>query len=303
MRIEPLPPLHNLVAFEAAARHRSFTRAATELHLTQSAVSRQIAQLEAFLGRALFRRENRIIHLTTAGESYYAFIHQMLGECAQATSELMTHNGAQELTIACSSGVAMLWLGPMLGHFTEAFPNIDVRLRVVDSLDSLARTEFDIAIYFSRSSRISGLDSRRLFGESVGAYCSPTFLSGRRLEPSQLVHHRLLVLEDGQRQWLSWQDWFGLLGVNVPVIEHRLTSNYYAAMIDMAVAGRGVIMGWEPIIDRLVDSGALVPACDSRVDNGGAYYLLHPSDQMTSRAARSFEDWLSQLIIRQVGQL
>lgn len=106
MRIEPLPPLQNLIAFEAAVRHGSFTRAATELNLTQSAISRQVAQLEEFLGRALFRREHKRIHLTVAGQIYAEQIQRMLILCAEATAQVITHSGEQQLTLACSSGVA-----------------------------------------------------------------------------------------------------------------------------------------------------------------------------------------------------
>ncbi|MCF5184175.1 LysR family transcriptional regulator, partial [Pseudomonas syringae] len=150
MRIEPLPPLQNLIAFEAAVRHGSFTRAASELNLTQSAISRQVAQLEEFLGRALFRREHKRIHLTVAGQIYAEQIQRVLTLCAEATAQVITHSGDQQLTLACSSGVAALWLGPLLGRYRDAFPAVDIRLRVVDGLDSLIRAEFDLALYFLR---------------------------------------------------------------------------------------------------------------------------------------------------------
>ena len=114
MRITPLPPLQCLVAFEAAVRHSSFTKAASELHLTQSAISRQIQQLEEFLGRSLFVREHRSLRLTIAGESYAGHVQWLLANCAEATLEVMKRYGDLELTVACSSGVAVLWLTPRL---------------------------------------------------------------------------------------------------------------------------------------------------------------------------------------------
>jgi DNA-binding transcriptional LysR family regulator len=293
MRIEPLPPLQTLIAFEAAVRHGSFTRAATELHLTQSAISRQVAQLEAFLGRALFRREHKRIHLTVAGQVYAEQVHRALAQCAEATAQVMTHSGEQELTLACSSGVAALWLGPLVGRYADEFPNVAVRLRVVDGLDSLVRAEFDLAVYFLRAGPPPGLDSRLLFTEQVGAYCAPGYLQGRLLKPGQLLEYRLLMLEDGQRQWLSWSDWFARQGVDSAVIQQRLTVNNYPVMVDLAIAGRGIVLGWSPMIDAHLKSGALVPACAAYVGEIGGYYLLNPADQFPSRAARSFEQWLT----------
>ncbi len=293
MRIEPLPPLQNLIAFEATVRHGSFTRAALELHLTQSAISRQVAQLEAFLGRTLFRREHKRIHLTVAGQVYAEAVHRLLADCAEATAQVMTHTGEQELTLACSTGVAALWLGPLIGRYADEFPAVDVRLRVVDGLASLARAEFDLAVYFLRSGSPSGLDGRLLFAESVGAYCAPGYLGGQVLAPAQLLEHRLLMLEDGQRQWLSWADWFARQGVDASVIGQRLTVNHYPVMVDLAIAGRGIVLGWRPMIDGHLASGALVPACAEYVGDQGGYYLLNPAGQFPSRAARAFERWLA----------
>jgi len=114
MRISPLPPLPSLIAFEAAMRHGSFTRAAAELHLTQSAISRQIAQLERFLGKKLFLREPRALRLTVSGQRYAALVQRLLVDCAEATEDIMKRKGHQELTVACSQGVAVLWLTPRL---------------------------------------------------------------------------------------------------------------------------------------------------------------------------------------------
>ncbi|HBP48810.1 MULTISPECIES: LysR substrate-binding domain-containing protein [Pseudomonas] len=297
MRIEPLPPLQNLIAFEATVRHGSFTRAAAELHLTQSAISRQVAQLEEFLGRALFRREHKRIHLTVAGQIYAEEVLRVLTHCAEATAQVITHTGEQELTLASSSGVAALWLGPLLGRYSDEFPSVEIRLRVVDSLESLVRAEFDLALYFLRKPSPPGFDSRLLFVESVGAYCSPDFLKGEVLEPEQLTEHRLLMLEDGQRKWLSWVDWFSYYGVDASLIRQRMSVNHYPVLVDLAIAGHGIVLGWRPMIDRHLRSGALVPACNVHAGAaGGGYYLLNPQGQVPSRAARAFEKWMMSTI-------
>lgn len=294
MRIDPLPPLTNLIAFEATVRLGSFTRAALELNLTQSAISRQVAQLEAFLGRALFRREHKRLHLTVSGQRYAERVQQLLADLAESTAEVMDHSGEQQLVLACSSGVAALWLGPLIGQFITAFPAIDVRLRILDNLDTLLKPEFDLALYFLRESPPPGLAGRQLFPEWVGAYCAPDYLGGRQLEPAALLDQRLLMIEDGQRRWLSWEEWFSRLGHPAPRIRQRLTVSQYPILVDLAAAGHGVVLGWRPMIDGHLRAGTLVPACADHVQGQGGYYLLWPADRLPSLAARRFEAWLNE---------
>ncbi len=161
MRISPLPPLANLVAFEAAMRHGSFTRAAAELHLTQSAISRQVAQLESFLGRKLFIREPRALRLTVSGQRYAEVVQRLLVGCAEATEDVMKVRSQTALTVACSTGVAVLWLTPRLASFRAAHPEIQLRLIVNDSLASLSAAEFDIGLYYLREGPPVGLAARR----------------------------------------------------------------------------------------------------------------------------------------------
>jgi DNA-binding transcriptional LysR family regulator len=214
MRIAPLPPLQCLIAFESAMRHASFTKAAAELHLTQSAISRQIAQLEDFLGRSLFVREHRSLRLTIAGESYAKHVQWLLTNCSEATLDVMKRYGDQELTVACSSGVAVLWLTPRLGAFRAAYPNVHVRMIVRDGLASLSPAEFDVGLYYIRQRAEPHFTARRIFDEEVYPVCSPGYLSGRQLEPADLAQETLLMQEDGQRQWMSWPEWFRLLVVD-----------------------------------------------------------------------------------------
>ncbi|MBB2896336.1 LysR substrate-binding domain-containing protein [Pseudomonas sp. AS2.8] len=293
MRIEPLPPLTNLIAFEATVRLGSFTRAALELNLTQSAISRQVAQLEAFLGRALFRREHKRLHLTVSGQRYAERVQQLLAGLAETTADVMDLSGEQQLVLACSSGVAALWLGPLIGRFASAFPGIDVRLRVLDNLDTLLKPEFDLALYFLREPPPPGLAGRQLFPEWVGAYCAPDYLGGRQLSPPELLERRLLMIEDGQRRWLSWAEWFARLGYPAPRIRQRLTVSQYPILVDLAVAGHGIVLGWRPMIDAHLRSGTLVEACSECVQGQGGYYLLWPGDRQPGLAARRFEAWLN----------
>ena len=292
MPISPLPPLHCLIAFDAAVRHASFTRAAAELNLTQSAVSRQIAQLEEFLGRALFTREHRTLRLTVAGQRYAEQIQRLLGECAEATADLMKRRGDLELTVACSSGVAVLWMTPQLMRFRAAHPDVKIRVIVKDGLTTLAASEFDLGVYYVRNDLPPDFAGRRLFDEEVFPVCSPAYLDGRKLAPADRVYETLLFIEDGQRKWMSWPAWFELQGVSVPKFPRMVSANYYPLLVQMAIEGGGLVMGWRHMIDPCLDAGLLVPACDATASLGGGYYLVWPADRHEHAAARIFRNWI-----------
>lgn len=292
MRISPLPPLPSLIAFEAVTRHGSFTRAAAELHLTQSAVSRQIAQLERFLGKKLFLREPRALRLTVSGQRYAALVQRLLVDCAEATEDVMKRKGHQELTVACSSGVAVLWLTPRLARFRALHPDCRLRLIVNDSLASLSETDFDMGIYFLRDGPPSGMAARRLYDEEVFPVCSPSYLAGRRLAPQDLCHETLLLLEDGQRQWMSWQNWLAHNGMPDARIERQILSNQYPILLQLAMEGHGIVLAWRHMIDACMQAGLLVRACQASASLGGGYYAVWPRDRIEHAAARSFRSWL-----------
>jgi len=292
MRIAPLPPLQCLIAFEAAVRHASFTKAATELHLTQSAISRQIQQLEAFLGRSLFVREHRALRLTLAGEQYASQVQTILAHCAEATHDVMKHHGDMALTIACSSGVAVLWLTPQLPRFRAAHPNVNLRLIVRDGLATMTAAEFDVGVYYVRQELASHFSARRLYDEEVFPVCAPAYLAGRSLSLADLAQETLLVLEDGQRQWMSWTELFRQNGLDMPKSPRTITINHYPQLVQMAILGQGVALGWKHMIDPCIDEGLLVRVTRESASHGGGYYVITPSDRAQNQAARIFTRWL-----------
>jgi len=294
MRISPLPPLPSLIAFEAAVRHNSFTRAATELHLTQSAISRQIAQLERFLGKKLFIREPRSLRLTVAGQRYAEEVQRLLVGCAEVTADIMKRKGHSELTVACSSGVAVLWLTPRLARFRALQPECHLRLIVNDSLSALSETDFDVGIYYLRDGPPAGLAARRLYDEEVFPVCSPAYLAGRQLSPKDLLQETLLMLEDGQRQWLSWQNWMTQNDLPEVRVEHQILANQYPILLQLAMEGHGIVLAWRHMIDACLHAGLLVPACAASASLGGGYYAVWPRERIEHAAARSFRNWLTE---------
>jgi DNA-binding transcriptional LysR family regulator len=291
MRFAPLPPLQFLVAFEAAARHASFTRAAAELHLTQGAISKQISQLEEFLGRSLFVREHRSLRLTVAGEKYAVHVRSLLADCAEATLDVMKQQGHQKLTVACSSGIAMLWLAPRLPRFRARYPNVRLRWIVQDALATLSPSEFDVGIYLC-TQPAPVYTARRLFNEAIIPVCSPSYLAGRTLKPADFANETLLVQEDNLSQWWSWPKWFNAHGIEMPHDAEIITINQYTQLLHMAILGQGILLSYRPMINRCVAEGLLVQLTEDAVSHGGGFYVLTPDDRAETQAARLFRQWL-----------
>jgi LysR family transcriptional regulator, glycine cleavage system transcriptional activator len=292
MALSPLPPLACLQAFEASARHLSFTRAGQELHLSTSAVSRQISQLEEFLGRRLFMREHNTLRLTPAGEAYKDDVRRVLELCSNATSSLMARVVKSRLTVSCTAGVAALWLTPRIGAFIDVNPDVDLRVIVRDHIGVVSPSEYDVGMFYLRNPRVPGTHARKLFEERVFPVCSPSYLKGRRLAPAELPSHTLLMLEDAERSWMSWHSWFERTGLDRPALGQTFIANSYPLLVQLAVYGKGIALAWNRVIDPLIEQGALVPASDAHATMGGAYFVTWPSDRAETSAARRFRDWM-----------
>ncbi|TDH99330.1 LysR family transcriptional regulator, partial [Acinetobacter baumannii] len=150
MKIKPLPPMNSLIVFEAAARHLSFTKAANELNVTQGAISRQIRQLEEYLGKELFLRANRNISLTPTGLQYYQTIYSALLDVAQATAEIKKWQGEHQITVATTNAMAALWLLPKVAAFQQNNEGVDLRILTTDNISDLHKMDFDLALFYCR---------------------------------------------------------------------------------------------------------------------------------------------------------
>lgn len=292
MGLTPLPPLACLQAFEASARYLSFTRAGQELHLSPSAVSRQISQLEDFLGRRLFAREHNALRLTPAGETYAIDVRRMLEMCVSSTTSLMARNVKSRLTVSCTAGLSAFWLAPRLGDFFDKHPDVDLRIIVRDHFGVVSPAEYDVGIFYLRNPDVPGTHVRKLFDEKVRAVCAPGYLGEQRVEPMALLSKTLLVLEDAERSWMSWHSWFEQNGVPRMSPASTIIVNNYPLLVELAVYGKGVALGWERVIDPLLESGSLVVASDGVATMGGSYYLTQPSERAESTAARKFREWV-----------
>src|SRR5688500_11095346 len=207
-----LPPLDLLVGFEAAARHLSFTKAGEELFLTQSAVSRQIKDLEDQLGLPLFERRHRALALTGAGQQLYAAAAQVLTTMRAATERLRQQGSRKRpLSVTTTHSFAALWLIPRLAGFTRDHPGVDVRITAETRVQDLERDGLDLAIRHGPAA-LAGANAVKLFGERVFPVCSPKLLKDKSKplhEPKDLRHHCLLQYDDpeGRHPWLHWKTW------------------------------------------------------------------------------------------------
>jgi DNA-binding transcriptional LysR family regulator len=261
-----LPPLSRLRAFEAAARHESFTAAATELGLTQTAVSKQIGQLEDELRTRLFERRNRAVFLTDAGRRFGAAVSAALADIAAEASILRGGHRRGGVVLHCQLCEAIYWLMPRLSRFHERHPEIEVR--VVTALAPLtsAGEPFDIAI--QTTGRASG-SARLLFTapDRVFPVCAPDYLpeATAPLDSQALAFHTLLSHEVIPQSWMDWPEWFSAIGVS-PGRYRRIGFDSFPLVLQAAVAGRGIALGWARTVEGLIADGKLIRACDSVIE-------------------------------------
>jgi DNA-binding transcriptional LysR family regulator len=289
-----LPPLDLLVGFEAAARHLSFTRAGEELFLTQSAVSRQIKELEDQLGVVLFQRRHRALVLTEAGQQFYGATAQVLATMRAATERLRAQSGKRSVAVTTTHSFAALWLIPRLAGFTRAHPGVDVRITAEIRVQDLDRDGLDIAIRHGPAS-LAGPNAVRLMGERVFPVCSPKLLKKIPLDkPADLRRHVLLQYDDpdGRHPWLHWKTWLEVERIADLRPAGTLSFSGYEQIIPAAIAGHGVALGRTPLVKDLLASGELVAPFRSTADPARAYYAVLSSSP--SKDAAAFLEWLKE---------
>jgi len=291
-----LPSLDLLKGFEAAARLLSFTKAGEELYLTQSAVSRQVQELESQLGVALFQRRHRALVLTDAGQQLHAAAAQVLATVRAATERLRAQAGTRTLSVTSTPGFASLWLIPRLAGFSRSHPDVDVRISAEVRIQDLARDGMDVAIRYCPRA-MAGADAVRLFGERVFPVCSPKLLRERPhplKAPSDLSHHVLLHVDDpeGRWPWQSWRPWLEAAGVPDLKPAGSLRFSGYDQVIPAAIAGHGVALGRSPLTDRAIGSGELVVPFDASAGSERAYWIVTSRHATTRPEVTGFVAWL-----------
>lgn len=295
MRKYPLPPLDLFHSFEAVARHLSFTRAAAELCLTQSAVSRQIGTLETALRLPLFRRLHRAVELTPEGQRLFESVTRGLDDIGACLVALGAAAKAPQITVGCSVAFAWFWLMPRLERFAALQPDIDLRVLAADQPVLPGTGEVDVAILFG-AGQWEGLEARLLFGERVYPVCSPAYLASHPelRQPADLLDQTLLHLEypKAAAGEVDWRQWLLRQGVVGQPVRRAIRLNSYPMVLQAAEAGRGVALGWSYVTDPILAEGRLVCPLDRVLETADGYYASTSGVIPPAPAAAAFLQWI-----------
>jgi LysR family glycine cleavage system transcriptional activator len=285
-----LPPIAALKAFEAAARHMSFTRAADELHVTQAAVSYQVRQLEQVVGVELFRRLHRNLILTDAARAYLPIVRQALDLLAKGTTQLKRPKFDGLLKVSTSQSLAPRWLAHRIRRFSSDFPEYDIRIDATDALVDFARSDIDLAIRYAQSIDTT-LASVLLSTDRVFPVCSPKLLgeTSSLQTPLDLARHTLLHDEMTDITWRNWLAAFGAEGVDA---EDGVLFSHSGLTVDAAIAGQGVALGRSLLVADDLISGRLVQPFDLALASSYAYFVIYPRESADLPKIKAFRDWL-----------
>ncbi len=286
-----LPSLNGLRAFEAAARHLSFTRAAAELNVTQTAISHQIRRLEEQLGLRLFVRRSRALLLTREAQEYLPAVRVAFDDLRLATERLKRPQKAQLLTVSTIASLAAKWLLPRLAGFQEAHPGIEVRISTSNHLVDFGREEVDVAIRYGRG-RWPGLDARWLMAEDIFPVCNPALLNGAKplKQPQDLAQHTLIHATTAREDWQLWLTAAGL--PKALAARPGLTFDLSLMALQAAIDGLGVALGRTPYVEADIAAGRLVVPFDVKLPAEAGFYVVAPQKTADTPKIALFRDWV-----------
>jgi LysR family transcriptional regulator, glycine cleavage system transcriptional activator len=297
-----LPPLSELRAFEAAARHLSFKKAADELSVTATAISHQVRLLEEYCGVALFRRRPRPLKLTSAGERLLPMIRDGFDDFARAFSMLVEKPAERPLIVTTTNAFASRWLVPQLPSWRESHPEIALEVIGTDTVLDVERAEADVAIRYMFAPP-PHLPAIELFRDRFVTVCSPDLLPERRplasireLRPYPLIHAWWSPLDPHAPTWERWLSWMRADDPGVPSLEEfeQLRFREELHMIDAALGGLGVGLCGDLLVTRELKAGTLIHAVDT-IRPGYGYYLVCARDAPRRESIDTFASWLRAL--------
>ena len=282
----PLPPLNSLRAFEAAARHLSFTRAAEELHVTQAAISHQVKALEERIGVKLFRRLTRGLLLTEDGHALLPDLREAFDRLAQAVDRIGRHGGQGTLNISLLTTFALGWLVPRLPLFQAAHPSIDVRLTTTARLIDFAVEDVDVAIRYGTGGW-PGLRSDKIFDDVITPLCNARFKEKLR-KPADIFTVPLLH----EQYEHDWRTWFRAAGLSVGQLKKGPIFDSTRVAIEAAIVGVGVACGAPSLFSAEIANGQLYQPFDLVVPNGKAYWLICPEATAERPKIKALREWM-----------
>lgn len=283
-----LPPLNALKAFESAARHLSFTKAADELFVTQAAVSHQIKLLEDFLGVSLFIRKNRALVLTEQGSAYFHEIKVVLRRLAEATDRLRSNGNTRNLTIKVPQTFGLAWLVPQLSEFNRLYPDIEVNIQGFDYDESDILADADVAIFYGKGDW-KGLKSQRLLEGRLSILAAPKLLQQKPLHCLEdLANHNLLHIHNRE----NWQQMAAHLQLDSLNIQHGAVFSHTFMALQAALHGQGAVLANKILAQQYINDGSLDEVFSTDVTDPKSFYVVyhpHYSDKIPTVA---FINWI-----------
>jgi DNA-binding transcriptional LysR family regulator len=289
-----LPPLSALVAFEAAARLQSFTRAGPELNVTQAAISRQIAALEKYVGLRMFRRSRRGMMLTDDGRRLYGATSFAFQHLADTVEDLMHGPRPAAISIYASLAFSYFWLIPRLPRFRASFPGTSIQVVSSDEEFDIHKDHCDVAVLFGGGSW-PGMEAKLLYQECIGAVAGPAYLRrhGELRTVDDITTGTLLHLEDERRRWVDWGQWLRTMGARSTKSGDCLYFNNYPALLQAAANGQGLALGWHGLIGEMLENGTLVEVLPNRLITNLGYFAAHPTASAMKPEVRALLDWIA----------
>ena len=286
-----LPPLATLITFEAVGRNGSFTRAASELCLTQSAVSKQIRALEDHLKLALFERQARGIGLTLAGASLFSEVSTLLERLQHSVNRIKAAHAPNAVTVLCTHAVAQFWLFPRLLAFNTEHPSITVNIHASNDIDESSVADYDFCILYG-AGQWSSLNAEPLFAEKVYPVARPDLILAEISQPADLQGLPLIELDASGWNCMDWRDWFRHFGLEHKADAQRPTFNQVTLAYQAIVQGMGVGLGWDFMVRDKIERGELRRVGPFEFFSTNADYLAHSRPKTLSDAAITFQRWL-----------
>ncbi len=287
-----LPPPNQLVAFEAAGRLMSFTKASDELNVSRVAVSQQIKALEAYLGSPLFRRHHRALTLTHLGERYHRTVSRALEQIVRSTAEIVRSSNQKTVIITTTTGFATYWLIPNIGSFSQKYHDIELRLVVSDRYLDIVEENIDVAIRYG-TPNFNNVDSLPLVQEIIAPTCAAHFIpKDVQLTPQEMAGYRLIDLDGPYDAQTSWQNWFQIQGLDRRTLQRGLTVNTYTNLVQAVLDGQGFALIGPPLMTDFLFSHKLIQPVITEPMVRRSFYLVTPSEKHISESTRLFCDWI-----------
>jgi LysR family transcriptional regulator, glycine cleavage system transcriptional activator len=287
MKFRKLPPLNELAAFEAIARHRSFTKASKELFLTPSAISQRLRQLEAHLDARLLVRDRRTVQLTAQGARYLEAVREALSKLAQASASF-SEGGSRTVRVGIVPALASNWLIYRLRDFHQRFPGLDLEIQAAVAMAKVEAGEVDVALRWGRGDW-PGLEKIKLFSDELLAVCSKTYLkeAGPLRRPADL--QKAVLLKNAIQ---PWKPWFKQAGLDWPEPEHGPSFSDSSLALQAAADGHGVALGRRLLVEHMLAQGTLVQLFDVRALIDEAFYVVYLEETLQRPEVVAFVDWI-----------